>query len=383
MTTLLRAATRIDERGEEGDAWVLLDGDRIAAVGSGAAPDAAETIDLGDAILVPGFIDLHGHGAGGHAYDDGGEELAAALAAHRAHGTTRSVISIVTNPLAELRERLAEVAALAASDPLVLGSHLEGPFLSAERRGAHNPEFLRAPDQATIEELLDAAAGTLRQLTIAPELPGGLEAVAQLTAAGVVVAVGHTEADLETTRAALDAGARILTHVFNAMPGIHHRDPGPVVAGIDDARVTLELVLDGHHVHPQVADMVFRAAPGRVALITDSMAAAASEDGHYRLGSLNVSVQDGLAVLSGTSTLAGSTLTQDAALRNAVAMAGRTRTEAVAALTAVPARALGLDDRLGLLAPGYAADVVALDPDLGVRAVWAAGAPVVTAPSVT
>ncbi|MEZ5189453.1 MAG: hypothetical protein R2717_00225 [Schumannella sp.] len=138
MTTLLRAATRIDERGEEGDAWVLLDGDRIAAVGSGAAPDAAETIDLGDAILVPGFIDLHGHGAGGHAYDDGGEELAAALAAHRAHGTTRSVISIVTNPLAELRERLAEVAAAHGGGPLVLGSHLEGRS-SAERRGAHNP----------------------------------------------------------------------------------------------------------------------------------------------------------------------------------------------------------------------------------------------------
>lgn len=379
-TTLLRANTSIDERGEVPDAWVLIDGDAIAAVGSGAAPDAGETLDLGDAILVPGFVDLHGHGAGGHAYDDGGAELRAALEVHRAHGTTRSVISIVTNPLAEVRERLAEVAALTASDPLVLGSHLEGPFLALDRRGAHNPEFLRAPDQATIEELLGAAGGTMRQITLAPELPGGLEAVAQFTASGVVVAVGHTEADLEIARAAFDAGARILTHVFNAMPGIHHRDPGPVVAGIDDPRVTLELVLDGHHVHPQVADMVFRAAPGRVALITDSMAAAASADGDYRLGSLNVSVRDGLAVLSGTSTIAGSTLTQDAALRNAVALAGLSRAEAVAALTAVPARALGLDARLGLLAPGYAADVVALDGELCVQRVWAAGTPVGTAP---
>jgi N-acetylglucosamine-6-phosphate deacetylase len=373
VTVLLRGATRIDERGELPDAWVLLDGASISAAGSGTAPDADETFDLDGAIIAPGFVDLHGHGAGGHAYDDGGDELLAALAVHRAHGTTRSVVSIVTNPLAEVRERLAEVAGLTAADPLVLGSHLEGPFLARGRRGAHNPEFLRDPDQATVDELLDAAAGTLRQVTLAPELPGGLEATRQFTASGAVVAVGHTEADLETTRAAFDAGARILTHVFNAMPGIHHRDPGPVVAAIDDPRVTLELVLDGHHVHPDVAEMVFRAAPGRVALITDSMAAAASQDGDYRLGSLNVTVRDGLAVLSGTSTIAGSTLTQDAALRNAVALSGLTRAEAVGALTAAPARALGLGSQLGLLEAGYAADVVVLDDDLHVTGVWAAG----------
>jgi N-acetylglucosamine-6-phosphate deacetylase len=372
-TTLLRNAVRVDERGELPGAWVLLDGDSIAASGSGDAPEATDTIDLEGAIIAPGFLDLHGHGAGGHAYDDGGDELRAALAVHRAHGTTRSVISIVTNPLAELRERLAEVAALTAADPLVLGAHLEGPFLARERRGAHNPDFLRDPDAAAIDGLLDAAGGTLRQATLAPELPGGLDAVARFTGSGVVVAVGHTEADLAQTRAAFDAGARILTHAFNAMPGIHHREPGPVVAAIDDPRITLELVLDGHHVHPDVAELLFRGAPGRVALITDSMAAAASADGDYRLGSLNVSVRDGLAVLSGTSTIAGSTLTQDAALRNAVGLCGLSRVEAVAALTAVPARALGLGSRFGLLESGYAADVVVLDDDLRVTAVWAAG----------
>jgi N-acetylglucosamine-6-phosphate deacetylase len=374
MSTLLRGGTRVDERGSVDDAWVLLDGPVIAAVGLGAGPDADESVDLNGATIVPGFVDLHGHGAGGHAYDDGGDELRAALAVHRAHGTTRSVVSIVTNPLAELRERLAEVAELTASDPLVLGSHLEGPFLAAARRGAHNPAFLRPPDQATIEGLIEAAAGTLRQVTLAPELDGGLDAVSQFTGSGVVVAVGHTEADLEQTRAAFERGARILTHVFNAMPGIHHRDPGPVVGGIDDPRVTLELVLDGHHVHPDVAEMVFMAAPGRVALITDSMAAAASADGDYRLGSLNVSVRNGLAVLSGTSTIAGSTLTQDAALRNAVTAVGLSLPDAVGALTAVPARALGLGSQLGLLEPGYAADVVVLDDDLLVTGVWAAGA---------
>ncbi|MCU1416980.1 MAG: nagA, partial [Schumannella sp.] len=322
-------------------------------------------------------VDLHGHGAGGHAYDDGGAELAAALAVHRAHGTTRSVVSIVTGPLAELRERLEEISVLSAADPLVLGAHLEGPFLARDRRGAHDPQFLRAPDQATIESLLEAAAGSICQVTLAPELPGGLDAVRQLTAAGVTVAVGHTEADLTTTRAAFDAGARILTHAFNAMPGIHHRDPGPVVAALDDPRITLELVLDGHHVHPDVAEVLFSAAPGRVALITDSMAAAAAADGDYRLGSLNVSVRDGLAVLSGTSTIAGSTLTQDAALRLAVSAVGLSLPDAIGALTAVPARALGRGSQFGLLEAGYAADVVVLDETLHVTGVWAAGRPVV------
>jgi N-acetylglucosamine-6-phosphate deacetylase len=373
-TTLLKGATRIDERGEMGDSWLLLDGDTIAAAGSGAgAPDAGETVDLGGAIVVPGFVDLHGHGGGGHAYDDGGTELAAALAAHRAHGTTRSVISLVANPLAELRERLGEIAALAASDPLVLGSHLEGPFLAPARRGAHNADYLRAPDQADLDGLIGAAAGTLRQLTLAPELPGALEAIPQLVEAGVCVAVGHTEATAEQARAAFDAGARLLTHAFNAMPGIHHRAPGPVVAALEDERVTLELVLDGQHVHGDVARLLIEQAPGRVALVTDAMAAAGAEDGDYRLGSLNVSVREGLAHLSGTSTIAGSTLTQDAALRVALRI-GIPAAVAVAALTAVPARAIGLGDRLGLLEPGYAADIVVLDDMHNVTSVWAAGA---------
>jgi len=373
MTTLLHSATRIDERGEVPDAWVLLDGDTIAASGAGrGAPDAGDRIDLDGAIMVPGFVDLHGHGGGGHAYDDGGAELAAALSAHRAHGTTRALISLVANPLAELRERLAEIAELTATDPLVLGAHLEGPYLAAERRGAHNADYLRTPDTADIDRLLDAAAGTLRQLTLAPELPGALDAIPQLVAAGVTVAVGHTEASAEQTRAAFDAGARMLTHAFNAMPGIHHRAPGPVVAALDDDRVTLELILDGVHVHADVARLLFEQAPGRVALVTDAMAAAGADDGDYRLGSLNVSVREGLAHLSGTSTIAGSTLTQDAALRRALGM-GIPAPAAVAALTSAPARAIGLGARLGLLEQGYAADIVVLDGTHHVTGVWAAG----------
>ncbi|AYF99425.1 N-acetylglucosamine-6-phosphate deacetylase [Protaetiibacter intestinalis] len=348
--------------------------DAIVAVGAGAPPEAAESVDLGGARLVPGFIDIHGHGGGGHAYDDGGEELAAALAAHRAHGTTRSVISLVANPLAALRSALAEVAELCATDPLVLGTHLEGPFLAPGRRGAHHVDYLREPDLIEVEQLIAAAHGTLRQITIAPELPGADAAIDVLVAAGVRVAVGHTEADFETAARAFDRGASILTHAFNAMNGIHHREPGPVIAALSDERVTLEVILDGHHVHDTVVALAFDEAPSRVALITDAMAAAASADGDYRLGALNVTVRDGLAVLSGTSTIAGSTLTLDAALRRAVDVVGLPWPDAVGAVTAVPARALGYGDRLGLLEPGYAADAVALDADGAVTAVWAAGA---------
>jgi N-acetylglucosamine-6-phosphate deacetylase len=374
MTTLLRGARLIDGRGERtgpGGAWVLLDGDVIRQVGTGDAPDADASADLGDATLAPGFVDIHVHGGGGHAVDGGAEELEGALAAHRAHGTTRSIVSFVSAPLARLRAGIAEVAALAARDPRVLGSHLEGPFLAPARRGAHDESFLRHPDPESVEGLIEAGDGTLRQITLAPELPGGLEAVARFADAGIVPAVGHTEADEQTARAAFDAGARLLTHAFNAMPGIGHRAPGPVIAAIDDERITLELVLDGLHVNPHVAKLLWNAAPGRVALITDAMSAAAEADGDYRLGTLNVTVRDGLAVLSGTETIAGSTLTQDVALRQAIAM-GATPAAAIAALTTIPARALGISG-LGLLEPGYPADVVALDSAWNVTGVWSLG----------
>lgn len=375
MTTLLRNALLTDERGETPDGWVLFEGDSIAAVGTEAdgVPDADDVIDLAGARLVPGFVDIHGHGGGGHTYDDGGDELLAALAAHRARGTTRSVISLVANPLAALRESLGEIADLASADPLVLGTHLEGPFLAPGKRGAHHIDYLREPDAISVDELIGAARGTLRQITIAPELPGADEAIDRFVAAGVKVAIGHTEADFETAARAFDRGATLLTHAFNAMNGIHHRAPGPVVAALSDPRVTLEIVLDGHHIDERIVALTLDEAPGRVAFITDSMAAAGSADGDYRLGALNVSVRDGRALLSGTDTIAGSTLTLDSALRRAVDVVGLSWPDAVGAVTSVPARAIGYDDRLGLLETGFAADAVALDEDGHVTAVWAAG----------
>lgn len=374
MNTLFHSARKLDAHGQVDDFWMLVDGDSINSTGSGHQhPDATSTVDVGGRWLVPGFIDLHGHGGGGFAYDDGPDALSAALATHRAHGTTRSVISLVSNPLDTMLATLEMIADVAARDPLVLGSHLEGPFLAPENRGAHGREHLLEPYPSTVDLLLNAAHGSVRQITIAPELPGGFEAIDVLVEAGVAVAVGHTAADEAIAHRAFDAGARILTHAFNAMPGIHHRAPGPVVAAFDDERVTLELILDGMHVHPSVARLAFAAAAGRVALVTDAMAAAGADDGDYTLGSREVTVSDGLATIRGTSTIAGSTLTQDVALRNAIGAARISPRDAITALTLTPARALGLDHRHGLLSPGFAADAVVLDHDWRVTEVWAAG----------
>jgi N-acetylglucosamine-6-phosphate deacetylase len=375
MSTLFEHARKLDAHGQTDDFWMLVEGDTILSTGHGEAPDATTRVDVDGRWLVPGFMDLHGHGGGGHSYDDGAIEIGEALATHRAHGTTRSVISLVANPLASLRTSLSEIADIADADPLVLGSHLEGPFLAQNRRGAHNGDFLRDPAPYEVEELIGAARGTLRQLTIAPELPNAMDAIDVLVENGVTIAIGHTEAGFDVAREAFDRGARIVTHVFNAMPGIHHRAPGPVVAAFEDDRVTLELILDGEHVHPDVAAMVFASAPGRVALVTDAMAAAGSHDGDYTLGSLTVTVHEGIARLRGTPTIAGSTLTQDVALRIAVTRSRVEPKRAVEALTLTPARALGLGHRHGLLAPGFAADAVLLDHDWRVTGVWADGRP--------
>lgn len=380
--TVIHGARKVDVDGEVDDFWVAFGGGVIAATGTGAswreaARGDASVVDAGGSYLTPGFIDLHCHGAGGFAFDDGAYAIEQALAAHRAHGTTRAVVSLVANPVDELVASLETVADVAATDPLVLGAHLEGPFLAPSRKGAHNPAFLIDPSPAAVERFLAAGHEVLRQVTLAPELPNALETIELLVSAGVEVAVGHTEATADQARAAFDVGARLLTHAFNAMPGIGHRAPGPVVAALQDERVTLELIVDGVHVHPDVARLAFGEASGRIALITDAMAAAAGADGPYRLGTLEVIVAGGVALLvepdGSTGAIAGSTLTLDAAVRGAIGLVGLSAVEAVAAATSVPAAALGLGHRLGRVAPGFAADVVLLDRDWRVRSVWGAG----------
>ncbi|GAA4266514.1 N-acetylglucosamine-6-phosphate deacetylase [Frondihabitans peucedani] len=377
-TTLLTDVTALDARGEMPGAWILLDGDSIAAVGGAgdALPGADETVGAGGAVVTPGLIDLHGHGGAGRSFDDGVDAIRAATAFHRESGTTRSVISLVANPTDALSRSLEAVAEVARADETVLGAHLEGPFLSPGNAGAHHPGFLTSPDPALVDALLGASRGVLRQVTIAPELPGALDAISRFVDAGVRVGLGHTTADVDQARAGFDRGATLLTHAFNAMPGIHHRAPGPIVAALDDERVTLELILDGVHVDPRVARLLFDAAPSRVALITDAMAAAGAADGHYRLGALDVTVDAGTALVTGTTTIAGSTLTQDAALRLALSAVGLSPREAVEALTLTPARALGLDGRLGLLEPGFAGDLVVWSAEWQPVRVWAGGVPV-------
>ncbi|MCO5294744.1 MAG: N-acetylglucosamine-6-phosphate deacetylase [Homoserinimonas sp.] len=379
---LFHNARKIDASGQVDGFWMLVREGRITATGVGAAPDSAEIeraerVDLGGDYLTPGFIDLHCHGGGGHSFDDSEQEIRAAIATHRSYGTTRSVLSLVSNPIASLVHSLEQISDLAESDPTILGSHLEGPFLSNEKRGAHNPVYLTDPTPDLVEELLGAAGDSLRQVTIAPELPGAMAAIDQFAAAGVKVAIGHSDADYSLTLEAFDRGASILTHAFNAMNGIGHRAPGPVPAALNDPRVTVELILDGLHVHPAVAKIAFETAGDRIALVTDAMAAAGSDDGEYRLGSLNVTVRDGRATIAGGETIAGSTLTLDKAVKNAIFELNLTPVAAITAATVAPARALGVDEDFGFLREGLFADAVALDSEFNVKSVWIAGSRVI------
>lgn len=383
MGTVIHSARVIDPGAAGVVGWVRFEAGRVTATGAGEVPDGAiapgdEVVDAvaaagDDAVLTPGFIDIHCHGGGGWAHDDGAEAIRRARAAHRAHGTTRAVISLVTAPLDVMAERAGVIADLSETDSDVLGSHLEGPFLDIGHNGAHEAALLRDPAPADIERLLAAGRGTVRQVTIAPERPGGIDAVRRVVAAGAAAAIGHTDADADATIAAIDAGATILTHAFNAMHGIHHRAPGPIPIAAADERVTLELIADGVHVRDEVMRMLFASAPGRIALVTDAMVATGMPDGAYTLGALDVDVRDGVARVRESGSIAGSTLTQDAALRRAVAF-GASLPDAVAALTTVPARAIGRGD-LGRLTAGSLADAVLLDAELRVRAVWADGIP--------
>ncbi|MBF4582240.1 amidohydrolase family protein [Curtobacterium sp. VKM Ac-2865] len=292
-------------------------------------------------LVVPGFVDLHVHGALGHDFAScSADQARAAVAHHASRGTTTMVASIATGTPD------ATVAALRRLGPLVdegvlAGLHLEGPWLSPARRGAHAAELLHAPTPAEVDTYLDAAAGTLRVVTLAPELPGALDAVARLTAAGVVVAIGHTDADADTVTRAVDAGARLVSHVFNGMPPLHHRAPGPVGVALTDPRLHVEAIVDGHHLDDVTVDLVRRSTGGRMVLVSDAMAATGCDDGRYRIAGSDVVVSDGVAMLADGSSLAGSTSTVlDGFLR--LLAAGTSLDEAVAASSGRALALLGL-----------------------------------------
>ena len=362
---------------------------RTSATGTDRAPHtsihAAES-DLGDRVVVPGFVDMHVHGGGGGSFIDADATQArVALRTHRTHGTTTSVASLVTASPDDLLAGVRVLADLVEQGELA-GIHLEGPWLSPQHRGAHDAALLRDPDPREIDALFTASRGTITMVTLAPELPGGPDAVRRVCDHGALAAVGHTGATYEQARDAVRAGVRVATHLFNGMRVVHHRDPGPVLALCEDDRVVLELIMDGTHVHPAIYRTVCGVGERRLALVTDAMAAAGMPDGRYRLGTLDVEVRDGIATLAGTGTptgtgtpagtIAGSTATMDRVFATAVAASARSPADALVAAarqaSAVPAAALGLH-RTGWLRPGAHADLVVLDPGLRVEAVMKAG----------
>ncbi|WP_309063450.1 N-acetylglucosamine-6-phosphate deacetylase [Streptomyces sp.] len=369
-TKVLTGARVVLPTGTVDDGRVIVDGTRIAAT----APGGAETLDASGHWLVPGFVDLHNHGGGGASFTSGtvGDVLKG-IHTHRLHGTTTLVASTVTGDTDFLARRAGLLAELAEQGEIA-GIHFEGPFISPCRKGAHSEELLRDPEPAEVRKLIDAARGHARMVTLATELPGGLDSVRLLAEHGVIAAVGHTDATYEQTVQAIEAGATVATHLFNAMPPLGHRAPGPIAALLEDERVTVELINDGTHLHPAALRLAFRhAGAARVAFITDAMDAAGFGDGRYMLGPLEVEVADGVARLVEGGSIAGSTLTLDRAFRRAVTVDGLPVEDVVAALSANPARLLGMDDRIGSLEPGKDADLVVLDADFALKGVMRRG----------
>jgi N-acetylglucosamine-6-phosphate deacetylase len=378
---LLTGAKVVTPGGVLDPGWIRIAGDRIEAVGAGVADGPA--IDLAGQWVLPGFVDIHVHGGGGASFTEGGSDDARRAAEfHRGHGSTRIVASLVTAPVDELAGRCSMLADLADAG-VIDGIHLEGPFLSQARCGAQDPRYLIDPDVAVFRRLHAAARGHLKQITIAPELPGATDLIRAVADVGVVAAAGHTDATAEVTAAAVDAGVTHATHLFNGMRPLDHREPGPAGALLDragpDGQVSCEVISDGTHLHDITIRLVARLAQaGSLVLITDAMAAAGMPDGSYHLGQQAVTVAGGVARLAegmpGAGSIAGSTATMAHVVRHAITSAGLPVTEVAAAASTTPARIIGLADTTGALRAGLAADLVVLDGDFRLRAVMCRGA---------
>lgn len=370
--TMISGGRIVTPDGILADGWLLTDGRTIARLGSGEPPEPRDH-ELDGAWVVPGFVDIHVHGGGRASYVPGDQDQAVTAAAlHRQHGTTTTMASLVSGTADSLVAAVSELAEL-VEDGVLAGIHLEGPFLSVKRCGAHDPALLIEPEPEVVRGLLDAGRGAVKMVTLAAELPYATDAVALLAGEGVIGAIGHTDASYDETRAAIGAGATVATHLFNAMRPVHHREPGPIPALLEDERVTVELICDGVHLHPAIVRMAIGAAGAdRVVLVTDAMDAAGAGDGNYVLGDLAVQVIDGVARLVDGGAIAGSTLTMDRAFRFVVE-AGVSVPDAVRMSAGNPARLLGLTGQVGELRSGLDADLVVLDGAFELRAVMAKG----------
>jgi N-acetylglucosamine-6-phosphate deacetylase len=335
----------------------ILDG-KIQAVNLGAASNPDRIIE---GTLIPGFIDIHCHGGAG-SYFSNASKVQDVIKIHRDHGTSGIIASLVTESIADLKAQISALVPFYTSGQ-ILGIHLEGPYLSHARCGAHEPTLLINPDIAEIKELLEVGAGSISMITIAPELPGAIEAIKYLSAAGVKVAIGHTNGDFKDAAAGTNAGASIVTHFMNAMS--KEKIEGSISSFVlVDERLSVELILDGHHVPFITASEIIQAVGNRVVLVTDAMAAAGAGDGTYAIGKLEVKVENSVARLTSNNALAGSTLTMDQAFNNAIKNCGVSIPQAVLMSATNPAKALGLSDR-GSIAVGNRADLLAYDVDKG------------------
>ncbi|XVQ12291.1 N-acetylglucosamine-6-phosphate deacetylase [Spirillospora sp. CA-255316] len=353
--------------------YVRVENGVIAEVGEGRPP-GAPGVDLDGGLLAPGLVDLQVNGFYGYDMVDADETGWHTIVRRLPEtGVTAFLPTFITAPVetqaAALRRTRDLLPGLPKDGTRVLGVHLEGPFLSAKRKGAHNAEWLTDPTPEAVATLLET--GLVKLVTLAPERNGALEAVRALTAAGVLVSVGHSDATADQVAAAADAGARKVTHIFNAQSGVHHRDPGVAVQALADTRLSPGLILDLHHVSAPVCRMVFQAAAGRTVLVTDAASSAGMPPGTYELGGEPITMPAEGPPLRADGTIAGSGLRLDEAIANAVAI-GVDPVTAIDAATRVPADLIGRAD-LGRIAPGAAADLVWLGPGHRAHATWIAG----------
>jgi N-acetylglucosamine-6-phosphate deacetylase len=344
-----------------------------------AVPATAHVLNFPDSTLAPGFIDIHIHGGAGHDVMEAASDALPAVETFLArHGVTGYFPTTVTAPLETTLAALERLGtAIGASTTTngpsrefracPLGIHLEGPFISHKRRGVHPPDFLLPPSISTFDRMWQASHGQIKVMTIAPELPGATELIAEAARRGVCVSLGHSDAQIDETCRGIAAGARHATHTFNAMRPLGHRDPGILGIVLADPRLSADIIADGIHVDPIVVDLFLRAkGPDHAVLITDAMAATGMPDGKYRLGAMDINVSHGHCTSGGT--LAGSVLTLDQAVRNVMQFANWNLRSAVQLATCNPARVVRQHDQRGMLAPGMIADIVALSPSGEVRA---------------
>ena len=345
---IISAATVLIDQELQKEVWLEIEDGVIRSINSGTTPE----YDLRyEGILIPGFVDIHCHGGGGKYF--GGltdTEITQVIATHRAGGTVAGLASLVTEPIENLISQIKRLVPFAQRGEIA-GIHLEGPYLSHARCGAHDPNLLRTPTLAEVQTLLDAGQGFIKMITIAPELDGALEVIEYLAKSGVIAAIGHSQSDAATAQAAIDRGASVVTHFNNAMPKVIDGPGTMSSAVISELRVSLELILDGEHVSTQIVRDVFEAAPNRIVMVTDAMSAAGSTDGTYKIANLEVIVKDGVARLASNGSLAGSTLTMAKAFNHALNEIGVSITEAVHAASTLPALILGRFD-LGEIAVG-------------------------------